>query len=111
MVTAACDMSHILARPCYSLTQFVEFGASKLAEEDASVDDVHLLIFQKHCLAYANRDQLLFQALILLHLKVLEEEIDDSMLRDLRSVVTSSSANPGLRTDSIIFCFLFVKNH
>ena len=60
VATAACDMSHILARPCYSLTQFVEFGTGHLEDEETSVDDVHLLIFQKHCLAYSNKDQLRF---------------------------------------------------
>ena len=92
IITACCDMSYVLNRPCYSLTEFVHFASTKLQEcEDSESgsrnSQAYTIIFQKHCLAYANKDQLLFQVLVILHLKILRKELTDEDLRDLKSVL------------------------
>jgi hypothetical protein len=38
-----------------------QFVRSLLTDESKTTDEAHLIIFQRHCLAYPNKDQLLFQ--------------------------------------------------
>ena len=102
VITACCDMSYVLNRPCYSLTEFVHFASTKLQECESSQTtnntEGYTIIFQKHCLAYPNKDQLLFQVLIILHLKILREELTDNDVNDLKAVLFGSLYKPNERT-------------
>lgn len=61
VISACCDLATLLEHPFTSLTQFVEFVKELLADESKTTDEAHEIIFHRYCLAYANKDQLLFQ--------------------------------------------------
>ena len=103
IITACCDMSYVLNRPCYSLTEFVNFASTKLQEcENAPNTKAYTIIFHKHCLAYANKDQLLFQVLIILHLKILRDELNDDDVSDLKAILFGSLYNENANTNGAL---------
>ncbi len=81
IIAACCDMVTILGRPLMSLSQFVHFSQARLKDESLGEEDAHKIIFQRYCLAFSDKDQLLFQTFIILHLKLMAgtlEEVDFS---------------------------------
>ena len=63
ILAACCDMSTVGNRPFMSLSQFVNFTWSRI-QEGVEEEELHQIIFQRYCLAFSDREQLLFQTLI-----------------------------------------------
>ena len=62
IIAACCDMATVISNhPFTSFSQFIEFVRSRLNDETKTTEESHLIIYQRHCLAYPNKDQLLFQ--------------------------------------------------
>ena len=87
---ACCDMSTIGDRPFMSLSQFVNFTWNRIQEsEDSqeSEEELHQVIFQRYCLAFSDREQLLFQTFIMLHYGILNGNLSEDDLKDFLNVV------------------------
>ena len=90
---ACCDMSTIGNRPFMSLSQFVNFTWNRIQEMQSDSDadqqdqsELHQIIFQRYCLAFSDREQLLFQTFIMLHLGILNGHLTEDDLKDFLNV-------------------------
>ena len=97
IIAACCDMSNVGDRPFMSLSQFVNFTITIVeeakAEETTSSEQmisVHQIIFQRYCLAFSDRDQLLFQTFIILHYKILLGFYTEADMNDFINVVSGT---------------------
>jgi flagellar biosynthesis GTPase FlhF/predicted nucleic acid-binding Zn-ribbon protein len=86
IIAACCDMVSIANQPFMSLSQFVHFTLAKLRDTD-DVEEAHRVIFQRYCLAFSDKDQLLFQTLIILHHKILNGSLTDADFGDFVNVI------------------------
>ena len=75
-----------------SLSQFVNFTISIVTAEETTTPEqitaAHQIIFQRYCLAFADRDQLLFQTFIVLHYKILLGLYTEDDMKDFINVVS-----------------------
>ena len=88
---ACCDMSTIGDRPFMSLSQFVNFTWNRIQDmsddqQESDVAELHQVIFQRYCLAFSDREQLLFQTFIMLHLGILNGTLEEDDLKDFLNV-------------------------
>ena len=75
IIAACCDMSTVGLRPFMSLSQFVNFTLTVRNDESEDTENMHRIIFQRYCLSYADKEQLLFQTFILLHYNILKDGV------------------------------------
>ncbi len=88
IIAACCDMCTVANRPFMSLSQFVNFLILRVEENPENEEETHLIIFQRYCLAFADRDQLLFQTFILFHFNILRSIYDSDDFNDFINVVS-----------------------
>ena len=86
ILAACCDMSTVGNRPFMSLSQFVNFTWSRI-QEGMEEEELHQIIFQRYCLAFSDREQLLFQTLIVLHYGILNGNLGEDDLKDFLNVI------------------------
>lgn len=85
IIAACCDMSAVGNRPFMSLSQFVNFTLTCIAENG---EETHQVLFQRYCLAFSDRDQLLFQTFIVLHHNILRGLYSEDDFKDFLNVVS-----------------------
>ena len=92
IIAACCDMSNVGDRPFMSLTQFVNFTIGIVSAEEIKTPEqttaAHQIIFQRYCLAFSDRDQLLFQTFIVMHYKILLGLYNEEDMKDFINVVS-----------------------
>ncbi len=77
IISACCDMVTILGRPFMSLSQFVHFSQTRLKDDSIDEEEAHKIIFQRYCLAFSDKDQILFQSFVIIHLKIMSGDLTD----------------------------------
>ena len=87
IISACCDMSTIADRPFMSLENFVNFTWTRLQDKELTLEETHKIIFQRYCLAFSDRDQLLFQSLIIIHYNILQGNYTENDFKDFLNVV------------------------
>ena len=116
IVAACCDMATIAESPFVSLSQFVQFCLTQFRDPKmSSIAEAHLIIFQRYCLAYKDQDQLLFQVgnilivfllsdydvfsvlfqtLVIIHLKIMEDVLVANDFADFRALAGLNNLIP-----------------